>query len=125
MADKAKKRRTVKPVETVRTKASKSVDAKKPTRLRLFKRKTSEKGARKEYHLPLPDNKAGRLLNKRVHFVPSYFKEAWRELRQVTWPSRKETVKLSLAVFVFALFFGGLIWLVDYGLDQLFKKVLI
>jgi preprotein translocase SecE subunit len=80
---------------------------------------------RRELHLPLPNNKFGRLLGKRVNIVPNYFKEAWRELRLVVWPNRRETLKLSLAVFIFAAIFGGLIWVVDYGLDRLFREVLL
>lgn len=57
--------------------------------------------------------------------VPRYFKNAWRELRQVKWPTRKETIQLTLAVFAFALVFGTLITITDYGLDRLFKRLLL
>jgi preprotein translocase SecE subunit len=57
--------------------------------------------------------------------VPSYFKNSWRELKEVTWPSRKETWKLTLAVFMFAIIFGLIITVADYGLDKVFKKVLL
>ena len=124
MAEAKKQRRRIKPAETVREKAAKSIEAKPKRRLRQPKSANTAK-ARKEFQLPLPDNKAGRFLGRRVRFMPNYFREAWTELRQVTWPSRKETMKLSFAVFTFALIFGGAIWLVDYGLDNLFKKVLI
>ncbi len=33
--------------------------------------------------------------------VPKYFVNAWREVRLVTWPTRRETWRLTLAVFVF------------------------
>lgn len=125
MAEKAKKRRVVKTTETVRSRSEKSTAGKTRRLNILTKRAGSNKAPRKEYQLPMPDNKIGRLMRRRVRFVPKYFREAWSELKQVTWPSRRETIKLSLAVFVFALIFGGLIWLVDYGLDNLFRKVLI
>ncbi|HLB66423.1 MAG TPA: preprotein translocase subunit SecE [Candidatus Saccharimonadales bacterium] len=57
--------------------------------------------------------------------VPSYFKNSFKELKQVTWPGRRETIKLTFAVFMFAIGFGALITVTDYGLDQLFKKVLL
>jgi hypothetical protein len=50
---------------------------------------------------------------------------AWKELRQVTWPGRKETRQLTLAVFVFATVFGLMVTLTDYGLDKVFKKVIL
>jgi preprotein translocase SecE subunit len=57
--------------------------------------------------------------------VPKYFKNSWNELKQVTWPSRKETWKLTLAVFIFAIMFGLLVGVVDYGLDKIFKRILL
>jgi preprotein translocase SecE subunit len=57
--------------------------------------------------------------------VPPYFRNSWRELRQVTWPSRKETRQLTSAVLIFAIIFGVLIAITDYGLDKLFKKVIL
>jgi len=44
---------------------------------------------------------------------PKYFKESWAELRKVTWPSRREAWKLTLAVFVFSGVFTLFIVLVD------------
>ena len=57
--------------------------------------------------------------------VPSYFVNSWRELRQVQWPARRETWRLTLAVFVFAIVFGALVAGVDKSLDELFKKVVL
>ena len=57
--------------------------------------------------------------------VPPYVKNSFNELRQVTWPSRRETIKLTFAVFMFAIIFGALITITDFGLDKIFKKVLL
>lgn len=57
--------------------------------------------------------------------APRYFKNAWQELKQVTWPTRRETWRLTLAVFIFAIIFGLLIAGVDWILDQIFKKVIL
>jgi preprotein translocase subunit SecE len=127
----SKKRRLKKP-ETVRERAEKAQDTpRKPRRLqgaagslsRPFK--TAARVGRKEYYLPLPDSRLGRTLNKRRSLLPGYFRSSWQELRQVTWPSRKETWKLTLAVFTFAVVFGVLVAVTDYGLEKLFKKVLL
>ncbi len=80
---------------------------------------------KKEYYLPMPKNKVGGFLNKRRYVIPRYFRESWQELKKVTWPNAKQTAKLTLAVFVFAFVFGLLITLTDYGLDKLFRKVLL
>lgn len=55
----------------------------------------------------------------------NYFASAWREVRQVTWPNRKETANLTIAVFIFAIGFGILIAIIDFGLDKLFREVLL
>lgn len=57
--------------------------------------------------------------------APRYLKNAWQELKQVTWPTRRETWRLTLAVFIFAIVFGLLIAGVDWILDQIFKKVIL
>ncbi len=80
---------------------------------------------KKEVYLPLPDNKAGRFLNKKRRITPMYFVNAWHELKLVTWPGRKETTKLTIAVLIFAIIFGVMIALVDYGLDKIFKELLL
>lgn len=131
MAEEKKKRRVIKNSETVREKASKASVVKKPRRLHKTAGqvtrplKAARAVGRKEFYLPMPDNRLGRWLNKRRKFIPRFFGNAWKELKQVTWPGNRETMKLTLAVFIFALSFGVLIALTDYGLDKLFKEVII
>jgi preprotein translocase SecE subunit len=55
----------------------------------------------------------------------SYIRGSWRELKQVTWPSRNEGRRLTTAVILFSIVFGLLIALVDFGLDKLFKDLLL
>jgi preprotein translocase SecE subunit len=57
--------------------------------------------------------------------MPRYFVNAWREVRLVTWPTRKETWRLTLAVFIFAIIFGALVAGVDKVIDEIFKKVVL
>lgn len=57
--------------------------------------------------------------------VPRYIRNAWKELRQVTWPTWSESRRLTSAVIIFAVVFGVLIAVVDYGLDKLFKALLL
>ena len=56
---------------------------------------------------------------------PSYFRNSWRELRLVTWPNWQQSRQLTFAVLVFAVVFGATIALVDYGLDKVFKNILL
>ena len=71
-----------------------------------------------------------RLIGKVLKFIgrivfPSYFRNSWRELRLVKWPNRTESRQLTFAVLVFAIIFGGLVAIVDFGLDKVFKQVLL
>jgi len=128
-----KKRRVIKKSESVRERAAKAAaePEKKPRRLKQTASKASRplKAARrigkKEVYLPMPDNRAGRFLNKPRRVTPRFFRDAWAEVRQVSWPTRRETAKLTSAVFVFAIGFSLVIAVVDYGLDKVFKELLL
>lgn len=80
---------------------------------------------KREYHLPMPDNRAGKILKKRVRLAPKFMREAGQEIRLVTWPSARETVSLTMAVFIFAVIFAAIVGVLDYGLDKLFREVII
>jgi preprotein translocase SecE subunit len=70
--------------------------------------------------------KGGRGIGKALKWlVPKYFVNSWREVKQVTWPNRKETWRLTTAVFIFAIVFGALVAGVDKGLDAIFKHVIL
>lgn len=73
-----------------------------------------------------PSNRFTRGLRKGLSWlVPRYFVNSWREVRLVTWPNRRETWRLTLAVFIFAIVFGSMVAAVDKGLDEIFKKVIL
>lgn len=80
---------------------------------------------KKEYHLPLPGNKPDKFLGKKRSFIPRYFKESWQELKLVTWPDRRTTIRLTIAVLIFAVVFGLAIAIVDFGLDKIFRKLIL
>lgn len=65
----------------------------------------------------------GRILKKLL--LINYFISSARELRQVKWPNRRETFRLTAAVFIFSIIFGLLVSLSDFGLDKLFHKILL
>ena len=53
-----------------------------------------------------------------------YIRDAFREIRQVRWPSRKDTWKMVLAVFVYTLLFIALITVLDLFFTWIFKLIL-
>ena len=125
------KKRIIKKAETVRERAAKSEQPRKPRRIKqagtsaLRPLKAIARTGRKEFYLPMPDTRAGRFLNRRRSLVPRYFKLAWAEVRQVEWPTRKETIKLTLSVFLFAIFFALIISLADFVLDKAFETFIL
>ena len=81
---------------------------------------------RREYHVvPVPDNNFGDFLGKKGRLMPKFISEAWNELTQVTWPNARETVRLTTAVFIFAVLFATIVGALDFGLDKLFREVII
>jgi len=64
----------------------------------------------------------GRILKK---LVPRYFINSWYELKQVTWPGRIETWRLTGAVLSFAIVFGVAIAIVDKILSEIFKNFIL
>ncbi len=136
--DKQKKRRVIKKSETVREKRAKAAGA-KPKQRRVKQAARKANGPIKAVGRtvtrilrPLsfllwpfrtkPMRFVGRILYKVLGI--GYFVNSWKELRQVEWPSRSETAKLTLAVFVFAFAIAGFIAILDYGLDKVFKQLL-
>lgn len=118
------KRRLREAPETVRERASKAQEAgSKPKRSRktrkIFAPLRPIGRALQKFGRLKPVRIIGRIL------MPSYFRNSWRELRMVAWPSRKESRRLTTAVMLFAIVFGILIAVVDFGLDKVFKKVIL
>jgi preprotein translocase SecE subunit len=129
-ADPRRRPRVRKVAPTVRERveaASAETENKKPTRGTLAKAGAPFKKLRLGERPALKKAGAPLRLLKRVlgWLIPRYFFNSWRELRQVHWPNRRETWRLTLAVFVFAIVFGAMVAGVDKGLDELFKKVIL
>lgn len=122
------KRRLVKQAETVREMAEKSQNAQKATKKNGVLRLTGRYIAAPFKFLGKPFKKLGRFKVFRIIgfvLLPPYFRQSWKELRQVTWPTRRESWQLTSAVIIFSVIFGVLIALVDLGLDKIFKQVLL
>lgn len=86
------------------------------------KLKRSDKKSRKL--IKLPDNKLGRILDAILFSLPRYFKGAWGEIKLTTWPSRKETIRLTFAVFIFSSVFAAFVAILDFALDKVFKHLI-
>ncbi len=54
-----------------------------------------------------------------------YFAAARAELAKVTWPSRRQTIRLTFVVIVFSLLMAGLLGLLDLGFSALVQKIIV
>lgn len=133
MAKEKKNSPPVRKTESMRDKVAKSESkSDKPRRLNrtvsaVKKPVQAVSGAvKKEYHIITPQESGFKgFLTKSRRITPRYFRDAYKELKLVTWPNRRETWRLMMAVFMFATVFGLLITVVDYGLDKLFKQAFL
>jgi preprotein translocase subunit SecE len=50
-----------------------------------------------------------------------YFSEIWAELKKVTWPTRREAIRLTLLVLAISGAIGAVLSLVDIGFSRLFQ----
>ncbi|HVV26066.1 MAG TPA: preprotein translocase subunit SecE [Candidatus Saccharimonadales bacterium] len=135
MADKTsdgKQKRRVKNPETFRQRAMKAVEASdKPAAATKLKaggakatgpvRRAVAKIAGAKVFKPL--RRPARILGKIL--LPPYIRGSFAELKLVTWPNWTQSRQLTTAVLIFAVIFGAAIAGVDWGLDKLFKHILL
>mgnify|MGYP000904747169 CR=1 FL=1 len=57
--------------------------------------------------------------------IRKYFRESWIELQKVTWPNRKQAVKLTAAVIVFSVVFAAFIALLDTLFSNMLQKLIL
>ena len=81
---------------------TKAKAAKAKTKAKATKSNTPEKPLKQVFILARPFVALGR-----------YLRDSWRELRQVRWPNRKATWKMTLAVLVYCAIFIVFIMLLD------------
>ena len=55
----------------------------------------------------------------------AFGKDAWSETSRVIWPTRKETVQMTLTVFVFVVVMAIFLWLVDKTLEWVLYDLLL
>jgi len=55
----------------------------------------------------------------------AFAKDSWAETQRVVWPTRKETVQMTLTVFAFVVVMALFLWLVDKSLEWAFYDLLL
>ena len=55
----------------------------------------------------------------------AFAKDSWAETQRVVWPTRKETVQMTLTVFAFVVVMALFLWLVDKTLEWVLYDLLL
>ena len=55
----------------------------------------------------------------------AFARDAWREVKQVVWPTRKETVQMTAYVFAFVVIMALFLWLTDKTLEWVFYDLIL
>lgn len=53
----------------------------------------------------------------------SYLREVRGEMKKVTWPSKNDMIKTTIAVIVISLFFGIYLFGVDFIFSHIFRQI--
>ena len=55
----------------------------------------------------------------------AFGRDAWREVKKVVWPSRKEAIQMTLYVFAFVEVMALFLWLTDKTLEWVFYDLIL
>ena len=55
----------------------------------------------------------------------AFGRDAWREVRKVVWPERKEAIQITVYVFGFVLIMAVFLWVTDKTLEWLFYDLIL
>lgn len=64
-------------------------------------------------------------LSRQRPLAPRYLRQAWGEMRQVTWPRFGQAMRLTASVAIFAFFFAVLVYAVDWVLTDIFRVIIL
>lgn len=62
-------------------------------------------------------------MDKNPSIQPNFVGNIREELKKVSWPTRKEAVRLTIAVFVISLIVGVYMGIIDFSLAKLLSVV--
>jgi len=65
------------------------------------------------------------LLSESGKQLVAFARDAWREVKKVVWPTRKEATQITAYVFGFVLLMAVFLWLTDKTLEWLFYDLIL
>ena len=55
----------------------------------------------------------------------AFFRDIFEELKKITWPSRSDTIRLTIIVIALCALVGLILGAIDYGFAELVAKVFL
>ena len=55
----------------------------------------------------------------------AFARDAWREVKKVVWPTRKETLQITAYVFAFVVIMALFLWFTDKTLEWVFYDLIL
>jgi preprotein translocase subunit SecE len=55
----------------------------------------------------------------------AFGRDAWKEVRKVVWPTRKESIQMTVYVFGFVVIMALFLWLTDKTLEWVFYDLIL
>ena len=65
------------------------------------------------------------LVSEHGRQLVGFSRDAWREVKKVVWPTRKETVQMTGYVFAFVVVMALFLWLTDKTLEWVFYDLIL
>ena len=109
------------------TNAAEPVITRKKVVLKDKKAEQKDKKVKKQAEKKAAKEKSGKkpfILIRPFCAIGRYFRDSWREIRQVRWPNRKATWKMVFAVLVYTAIFVVLLVLLDILFKFIFNQIL-
>lgn len=65
------------------------------------------------------------LVSEQGKQLVAFAKDSWKEVKKVVWPSRKETVQMTLYVFAFVVIMALFLWLTDKTVEWVLYDLIL
>lgn len=103
---------------------AKNSDNKKVRAKQTADAKKAEKAERKAAKKAAREGKKTFVLFRPFVAIGRYFRDSFREVRQVRWPDRKTTWKMTISVILYVILIAAVIMLLDALFTFMFNKLL-
>ena len=103
---------------------AKNSDNKKVRAKQAADAKKAEKAERKAAKKAAREGKKTFVLFRPFVAIGRYFRDSFREVRQVRWPDRKTTWKMTISVILYVILIAAVIMLLDALFTFMFNKLL-